>query len=487
MFRGETQGGVVFCCDGEGRVKDVLADDLGLFDRAALPSRFEDLLDVASREKYRAFLKAVTTHGAALSWELNVLLEKGPEAMSFFGFFSEERVFCIVSRSPHQLFQLYDELLRMLNEQSERLRASQKECAQLRSSDDARYADFMSLNNELVNARRELTLKNFQIEAQERRIRSIINAVPEALFVVLRSGCVRFANQAALSLFDGCPELGERWLPMIRECVSESGEVCMLGDDRVNMELRATEIEWEGETAFLVSMRDVTARNRLEEVREEMDRIAKHDIKSPLGGIIGLSGMLRESKEVPEKERELMGMIQDAGFRILNMVNRSLDLYKMERGTYVLETGDVDLVPLVLRTLNEREPLASARQLGMDVSLNGRPLEKGDKAVVCADEALCYSMLGNLVTNAVEASPAGGIVRVELEQSETGTLIRILNQGAVPEQIRDRFFEKFVTAGKRYGTGIGTYSARLIARTLGGDIAMRTDERTGTAVTIRLS
>ena len=59
--------------------------------------------------------------------------------------------------------------------------------------------------------------------------------------------------------------------------------------------------------------------------------------------------------------------------------------------------------------------------------------------------------------------------------------------GAIPEEIRDCVFEKFVTSGKKTGTGLGTYSARLISRTLGGDIFVTTDENNGTIFTVSLA
>jgi two-component system, sensor histidine kinase and response regulator len=50
--------------------------------------------------------------------------------------------------------------------------------------------------------------------------------------------------------------------------------------------------------------------------------------------------------------------------------------------------------------------------------------------------------------------------------------IDIVNKGQVPAEFMDRFFEKYATSGKDRGTGLGTYSARLIARAHGGDIDM---------------
>jgi len=84
----------------------------------------------------------------------------------------------------------------------------------------------------------------------------------------------------------------------------------------------------------------------------------------------------------------------------------------------------------------------------------------------------------------VEASPKKETITVAMNQGE-GITISIHNQGTVPEEIRDNFFEKYATAGKYSGTGLGTYSARLIAETLGGEISLETLEENGT--TIRIS
>ena len=59
-------------------------------------------------------------------------------------------------------------------------------------------------------------------------------------------------------------------------------------------------------------------------------------------------------------------------------------------------------------------------------------------------------------------------------------------EGAIPESIRGRFFQKFATAGKPGGTGLGAYSAQLIARTLGGTVDFRSSEEAGTTITVSL-
>ncbi|SKA84452.1 Signal transduction histidine kinase [Paucidesulfovibrio gracilis DSM 16080] len=477
--------GAVFQCDSYGHVERVLADGLGLFHNR--PASFFSLLDLGSQPKFHSFLNTLNAHGAALSWEMNVLTGNGATPMTFFGLRSSDSLFCIVSRSPDNLFTLYDDLLAMLNEQAALLRDAQQRKGNGHEEEDRMLTDFMQLNNELVNARRELTLKNQEVERQEQRLRRVLNSIPDAVFVVDRQGKVLFSNPVAVCLFDGCPELGKRWLPMIHECGDEPREICMLTEgDNVTLELRVSTLDWEGEPAYLVSMRDVSERRKLEMVREDMERITHHDIKSPLSGIISLAAMSREDEGLTPELRQQLGMIENAGYRVLKMVNMSLDLYKMEQGNYTFHNEDVDLIPIVFRTLDDKRPMLRARGVQTHVRLNGTAVQSGDALVIRAEETLCYSMLANLVANAVEASPDDGSVEVDMTAGRTQVCIDIANQGAVPEEIRHRFFEKYVTLGKRSGTGIGTYSARLIAKTLGGDVIMRTDDQTGTVVSVRL-
>jgi signal transduction histidine kinase len=118
--------------------------------------------------------------------------------------------------------------------------------------------------------------------------------------------------------------------------------------------------------------------------------------------------------------------------------------------------------------------------------VGGRPASQEEDFAAQGEELLCHSMLGNLIANAVEASPEGGSLQVELSRQEGGVLLVVRNHGVVPQDMRQRFFEKYATSGKTRGTGLGTYSARLIAQAHGGDISMRTDDAAGTAVTITL-
>jgi len=94
-------------------------------------------------------------------------------------------------------------------------------------------------------------------------------------------------------------------------------------------------------------------------------------------------------------------------------------------------------------------------------------------------------MFANLIKNAIEASPINEKITICIEENEH-VIIQIHNKGVVPEEIRDKFFEKYITWGKTSGTGLGTYSAKLIAEIQEGKISLRSTETEGTTIKIQL-
>lgn len=218
-------------------------------------------------------------------------------------------------------------------------------------------------------------------------------------------------------------------------------------------------------------------------VREEVERIARHDLKTPLASIASVPRLLRERRQPDAQEDELLGMVERAALRVLSMVNLSLDLYRMEEGTYRLRAQAVDLGAVVQTVARELQAHAYSKNVRIALDLPVEPL------YARGEELLCYSILGNLLKNAVEASPDGAEVRVSLHRftgvAQDAVALEIHNRGEVPQAVRDEFFDKYATHGKPGGTGLGTYSARLMARVQRGELAMASDA-SGTLLTLRL-
>ncbi|RQD60698.1 MAG: hybrid sensor histidine kinase/response regulator [Desulfonatronovibrio sp. MSAO_Bac4] len=239
------------------------------------------------------------------------------------------------------------------------------------------------------------------------------------------------------------------------------------------------------ETLIFVAV-DVTWRTHLEKLKEDVERITHHDMKTPLNGIIGIPDILLESPNLSEEEKELVTLIRNSGDTLLNMVNLSLDLYRMEQGSYVLTPEKVDVTAVLRQALSQLSPFVRGKNIEIKIMINGEPSSPQDCLNVMGEELLCYSMLSNLLKNALEASPAEMQVTINIEQFMDNVLISIHNFGVVPEEIKNKFFDKLTTSGKKSGTGLGTYSAQLMARTMNGHIEVETSHDYGTYLKVYL-
>jgi len=227
-------------------------------------------------------------------------------------------------------------------------------------------------------------------------------------------------------------------------------------------------------------------------VREEVERIARHDLRTPLNSILAVPRLLREERLQRDgrapgaREEELLGMVEGAAYRILDLVNLSVDLYRMEQGEYRFSPRVVELVGLAETVTREVRAHALTKGVRIAVEVDGAPADGGRRACAWAEELLCYSIIANLLKNAVEASPDAGVVTISFATGGPETAMRMHNSGVVPESVRASFFDKYATYGKVGGFGLGTYSARLMARVQQGDLLMSTSDTGGTVLELHL-
>ncbi|ABK44779.1 periplasmic sensor signal transduction histidine kinase [Magnetococcus marinus MC-1] len=214
-------------------------------------------------------------------------------------------------------------------------------------------------------------------------------------------------------------------------------------------------------------------------LREDAEHITRHNLKSPLNFIIGAPDILLESDNLTQEQRTLIQQIQKTGYRMINEINHSLILYRIEKGLYTLNPVLIQLYPMLQRVKEELTPLAKQMGVGIEIHYHSNTVAMGE-------EMLIFSVFNNLIKNAVEASANGDRVTVTLT-GEASPQVTIHNPAVVAESVRARFFDKLATANKPGGTGLGTYAAQLIVHAHGGEVAMITSEQEGTLVTITLT
>jgi len=220
---------------------------------------------------------------------------------------------------------------------------------------------------------------------------------------------------------------------------------------------------------------------RLLNMRDGVERMAKHDLKLPIGAIIHQTEALLDREDIPKDARISVKTVMAQSYHALDMINRTLDLWKIEHGSYTFTPAPLNIMKVIRRVADEMAILRRGRHIDLAISLRGAPADRTSELMVEGEEWLFHSMLANLVKNAIEAAPDGSSVHTMVEDHE-GIRITIHNMGAVPVEVRGNFFEKHSTLGKKHGAGLGTYISMKISQALGWIIHMDTSEKTGTSL-----
>lgn len=209
----------------------------------------------------------------------------------------------------------------------------------------------------------------------------------------------------------------------------------------------------------------------LSRLREDVERITRHDLKGPLAGIIGLVQNLISECTLKPQHADMLHLVEENSLQLLQMINLSNELYRIETGRFQLDAKPVDLVQLLRRLVRSTGAAFAEKELHLELQLPAGEISQG-----LGDEMLCYSLLQNLLKNACEAAPPQSNVTVQLSQANGRVQVRMDNHPAVPVEIRERFFDKFATYGKQGGTGLGTYSAKLLSEAQQGRLELQVDD-----------
>lgn len=233
---------------------------------------------------------------------------------------------------------------------------------------------------------------------------------------------------------------------------------------------------------------------QLSERNEEKDRlmqIVSHDLRSPLGGIKGLSQILTdgEEAEMPEIVREFSEIIVQTSDTLLNLVNDLLDLAKIESGKQRVNLTEFDIVSTLQNVVKLQEKVAQSKglQLLFENTIELIPFQ------LVADEPKIMQVINNLLSNAIKFTPKGGAVTLRLQpQGDDRLLIVVQDTGiGIPAEHLPRVFEKFGnhqrsgTSGEK-GTGLGMTIVKRFVELHGGAIDVESQQGKGTTFTISL-
>ncbi|MBU1039881.1 MAG: PAS domain S-box protein [Proteobacteria bacterium] len=358
----------------------------------------------------------------------------------------------------------------------------------------------------VVSMGRDITAQKtgeIALRESERRFSVLVHQSPVGVFETDAKGKLTFANDRMLRLTGRPLEqlLGTDWLASIhpeeRQEFTRDWHAALSARREFSTEVRLRTprgtLTWVTTlmrpmrdnasriVGYLGAVSDISERKKAENMREDVEKVIRHDLKSPLSAIGNAAELLEMLGPLNAEQTHVLEELRSLSKRMYGLINLSLDLRAMETGRYTLEPESFDLGAALEALRAELRPLTDGKELSLRMKVEGRgPL------LVLGERRLVDTVFVNLLKNAAEASPEGADILVRLKAQKGFAVATLRNSGEVPLDIRERFFEKYATSGKLHGTGLGTYSARLMVRALNGSIELDTSEPGATTLVVRL-
>lgn len=236
-------------------------------------------------------------------------------------------------------------------------------------------------------------------------------------------------------------------------------------------------------------MQDITERKQIEKAFQESEKLAAtgrmaarvaHEINNPLAGIKNSFLLIKDVVPQDHCSYEYVGRIEKEISRIARIVRQMLDLYRTEREVvypFRIDETISDVVALLE---------ANCRQYGVTLSIE----ESTTPLRMLLPETSVRQILFNLLTNAIEASLRGGVVKVATKATERDLILTVSDQGiGISEDVRTRIFEPFFTTKNEHpgvGLGLGLSISRSLIEAMKGTLSFQSQLGQGTVFKVIL-
>ncbi len=238
---------------------------------------------------------------------------------------------------------------------------------------------------------------------------------------------------------------------------------------------------------IVATISDITKHRELQQTKNDVIALVTHELRTPLTAIQGMSEVLSEHEVEPEPQRKMLRAINSEAKRLAGMINKYLDITRLESGVQKARFMPVNVASLVEQSLLLLDPIAAQSKKKI-----ARHFAR-ETAIILADPELLAQAVTNLVANAIKYSLEKTEIAVEIRFESSILLIEIKDQGfGIPAESLPRIFEKFYRVPRLqhganiHGTGLGLALAQEIVQLHGGRIKVASEPGDGSTFTIEL-
>jgi len=342
---------------------------------------------------------------------------------------------------------------------------------------------------------------------------TILNSFDEGVVVLNREQTVLLANGRLLENFalEGLPEtvaglnlaevIGPEPAAACRRALEEmdsSGEAVDFTDEKRCYRVQSFPVtgpdgrvitDENGEVFATVTVfRDVTRDREIERMREDFISMLTHDLKNPLGIILGTSTLLLDNRigRVNEKQQKLLSNIVKSCSTMERLIQDFLMLSKLEAGQLQMNLARLNISNTLRGILQMFNPRIKEKNLSLTFKTDY------DNVEVTADSLQLERVISNLLDNAVKYNKEGGRIEVFCGQDDSPEMVRVEladTGGGIPQEELPYVFEKFRRASAHQyvkGSGLGLAIAKQLITSMGGEIWVTSKPGEGSRFAFRL-
>lgn len=359
------------------------------------------------------------------------------------------------------------------------------------------------LSKQINNLARNLSELSFQEQMQAEQLTTVIDNIESGLVMVDEKGYIHLVNRKFLDMFgkDSKDYVGHLYYEAIgNEIVHKTVQQAFLYEKNIKDSIEHTQgmersyFEIVGAPIFnerqmlkgaVIVFYDITEFKKLELMRKDFVANVSHELKTPITSITGFAETLVEDKVEEDTQKHFLEIIYKESKRLQTLVEDLLILSKLEQDEMKLDITHINIKQLVEDVVPIIEQQAQQKAITFNVDIES-------ELSLMADGQKVKQILINLLSNAVNYTPAGGCVSLDITEEAERIRIRVQDTGiGMPKEAIHRIFERFYRVDQARsratgGTGLGLAITKHAVEVHHGEILVESELNKGSTFTVYL-